>query len=133
MASSAVPGIHDEDLALDVFAAQLLLDHRDAPLQAERIVSRLMALFPQLCERTDARSWLFGKPSLGVFRVRMGNDHFELQVDRGRVEYRTVHHVGGVDLSRHVLPQEQWLQQLMAAVASQSVGNDDAEVRRLLR
>lgn len=120
MASAFDPDGLDADLALDVFAAQLRLSHQDALEQAEQIAARLTRLLPQLSTRTDRRRWPLGRPGLSSLRVRLGSDHFDLQVERGQVRYRTVHHVSGVDLGYQELSQDEWLRCLMAALTAQA-------------
>ena len=120
MASSSDPGGLDEDLALDVFAANLRLDHQDALEQAERVATRLQQLLPHLTRRTDQRRWPFGRSSLGQLRVMLGGEHFDLVVQDGQVHYRTVHHVSGMDLAHQDVPQDEWISLLMKALAAQS-------------
>ena len=120
------PGL-DADLALDVFAATLRLEHQDALKQAERLATRLQQLLPHLTRRTDQRRWPFGRPTLGQLRVQLGGEHFDLVVQDAQVHYRTVHHVGGVDLAHHDLTQDEWVRRLMDALSAQSgqVGQSD--------
>ncbi|THF83597.1 hypothetical protein E7T09_21465 [Deinococcus sp. KSM4-11] len=119
---SDFPGPHDvdADLALDVFAAQLRLEHRDATEQAEAIAARLQALLPHLTTRTNQGSWLLRSTALKSLRVVLGADHYELLVDGPHVHYRTAHHVGGIDLSHQDWPQDQWIAQLKASLANLS-------------
>ena len=131
MASIFDPVGLDADLALDVFAAKLRLDHQGALEQAEGIAVRLQQLLPHLTRRTDQRRWPFGRATLGQLRVRLGGEHFELVVQDGQVHYRTVHHVGGVDLAHHDLPQDEWIRRLMEALSAQS-GQVGQSVRPLL-
>ncbi|MGY2895548.1 hypothetical protein [Deinococcus sp. UYEF24] len=120
MASAFDPDGLDADLALDVFAAQLRLSHQGALEQAERIATRLTELLPHLSTRTDQRRWPLGRPSLSGLRVRLGSEHFDLQVEHGQVRYRTVHHVSGVDLGHQELSQDEWLTRLMSALTAQA-------------
>lgn len=131
MASAFDPDGSDADLALDVFAAKLRLDHHDALEQAERLVMRLQQLLPHLTQRTDQRRWPFGRPVLSQLRVRLGSEHFDLVVQDGQVHYRTVHHVSGVDLAHHDLPQDEWIRRLMEVLSAQS-GQVGQSVRPLL-
>jgi len=131
MASAFDPDGLDADLALDVFAANLRLDHHDALEQAERLATRLQQLLPHLTRRTDQRRWLFGRPALSQLRVRLGSEHFDLVVQDGQVHYRTVHHVSGVDLAHQDLAQDEWIQRLMEALSTQS-GRVGQSVRPLL-
>ncbi|WP_189092693.1 hypothetical protein [Deinococcus ruber] len=120
MASSFDPGGLDEDLALDVFAANLRLEHHGALEQAEQLAARLQQLLPHLTHRTDQRRWPFGRPALARLRIKLGGDHFDLLVQNGQVHYRTVHHVSGVDLAHQELRQDEWIRLLLEALAAQS-------------
>ena len=131
MASAFNPDGPDADLALDIFAANLRLDYHDALEQAERLATRLQQLLPHLTRRTDQRRWPFGRPVLGQLRVRLGSEHFDLVVQDAQVHYRTVHHVGGVDLAHHEWSQDEWICRLMDALSTQS-GQVGQSVRPLL-
>jgi len=120
MSSAFDPNGLDADLALDVFAASLRLDHHDSLEQAERLSTRLQQLLPHLTRRTDQRRWPFGRPTLKQLRVQLGSEHFDVVVQEGQVHYRAVHHVSGVDLAHHDLPQDEWIRRLMETLSTQS-------------
>ncbi len=120
MASTFDPVGLDDDLALDVFAANLRLAHHDELEQTERLATRLQQLLPHLTRRTDQRRWPFGHSTLHQLRVKLGDDHFDLVVQDKQVHYRLVHHVSGVDLAHQELPQDEWIRLMMKALAALS-------------
>jgi hypothetical protein len=107
--------------SFDLDAAGLRADGRDLTAGVEVLAVKLEAALPSECRvQRRARSLFNREKVVESIDVRLGDSHYELRQDRGRIDANRSKEVRGVVIKREPLALADWVAGLEAELREQA-------------